>query len=126
MDVDWSDWTGTVKQKEHSLSAPLNPALKKGADVAADALSGNLPVMQDCKKQPTNEELFGHLVVSKEQLKKAEDDWVNTFKRHFNGIGLKIDHLNKNVVDKKWEQGKSFNSLLSKEEVEARNSYIGQ
>jgi hypothetical protein len=75
-DVDWSDWKGHVEQPQHPFSKPLNPNLKKGADVAAQALAtGQLPDMfGPPPPQPTNDQMFGHLVPSEEQVKKAEKD----------------------------------------------------
>lgn len=129
-DVDWSDWKGYAEQPEHRLSRPLDPSLKKGADVVREALStGHLPeTFGKPKPQPTNKELFGHLEVTEEMAKKAEEKWLNTFKTlAFRG---KVDHLNKPNVDVKWGYGKSYNQLLkeqiSEKEMAERNTFVGE
>ncbi len=128
MDVDWSDWKGHVEQPVHPLSRPLSKGIKTGADSAKEALTtGNLPVIADAPPQPTNEQLFGHLVVTEEMAKKAEHKWNNRFNEHFAALNQPIDHLNKSKLDdKKWGLGKSFNSMLTKEELAKRNSEVGE
>lgn len=127
--ADWSNWNGKV---DGASSEPLNKSFQKGAEVAKEALTtGNLPILRDAPPQPTNEQLFGHLVPTEETLKKNESDWDNRFKNHFDGLKQKIDHLNKSKVDdKKWGYGKSFNSLLkselSEEEMTARNMDVSE
>lgn len=124
-DVDWSNWKGTVEKQENPLSKPLSPSLKKGADLFrdVDVVTGNLPILADAPKQPNKKEfeaVVAAMLPSEEALKKAESDWEN-------GFNKPIDHLNKSEgSDKVWGQGKSFNSTLSKEELEKRNSHIGE
>jgi hypothetical protein len=128
-DVDWSDWKGYIEKPESPLSKPLNASLKKGADLFKDpdVAFGNLPVMVEVKPQPTNEQLFGHLVVSPEELKKKEEEWNNTFHTHFSKLNKPIDHLNTSqVAERNWGTGKSFNSMLTEEELEERNKFIGE
>jgi len=79
--------------------------------------------------QPTDQELFGHLVTSTTSLAKQDEEWKNRFK----GLSFneKIDHLNKSKVDDiQWGNGRSFNSIikdeLSDEEMALRNLDIGE
>ena len=129
-DVDWSDWKGTAVKPEHPMSRPLNPKLKKGIDVAAEALmTGHIPeLLGSPPKQPTNEQLFGHLVVSEEMAKAKELKWENTIKDTFNEARKPIDHLNKTDVDIEWGYGTSFNQILkgqiSDEEMTERNMSV--
>lgn len=130
-DIDWSNWKGHVERIEHPLSKPLDPKLKKGADVVHEALStGNLPVLLDAPPQPTNEQLFGGGVVTEEMVKVADEKWNNVFNKHFSGFKQSIDHLNKAKVDIQWGYGKSFNSLLkeklSDKEIAERNMTISE
>lgn len=77
-------------------------------------------------RQPTNEELFGGLVVSKEQMDAKEKNWHNGF-HNANELYKPIDHLNKSKKDigSDWGNGKSFNSYLSDEELKERKSFLG-
>lgn len=101
-----------------------------GADIAkiamAQAEAGKLPEMNKAQPQPTNEQMFGGGVVTEEQAEAAKKDWDNTFNKHFSGFNVKIDHLNKSKVEGSWGLGKSFNSMLSKEELAARNGHVGE
>lgn len=130
MDVDWSDWKGKAVEPEHPLSKAV-PVGVTGAESVKEALTkGVLPVMLDAPKQPTKQEFEAAIAArlpSEEQIAKANDAWENRFKTHFNEFSKPIDHLNKSSVsNKKWADGKSFNSLLkdqlSEEEMSLRNS----
>jgi hypothetical protein len=105
----------------------LKKTLPKGADVSKEAVSaGNVPILQDAKKQPTDEEMFGHLVVTEEMAKKHEQDWEDTIARNLREVRKPIDKLNKSAVDDRvWEPGKSFNSMLTDEEKRQRNKDLG-
>jgi hypothetical protein len=100
---------------------------RKGIDTATQAIQqimqNKLPEMnKGLKLQPTNEELFGHLVITEEEAKKQEEVWRNRFA----SLSFKkpIDTLNKcQISDRKWEQGKSFNSMLTEEELLERNRH---
>jgi hypothetical protein len=99
---------------------------KTGADVAKTALAtGALPELNKSQRQPTNEELFGHLVVSEEQVKKAEENWNNTFNNHFDLLKKPIENQ-RSKENLEWGKGKSFNSTLTEEERRARASYVGK
>lgn len=99
---------------------------KKGADVSAEALKGIVPTSKEAPKQPSNEDLFGHLVVTEEMAKKAEEDWEDAIARNYREVVKPVDKLNKSAVDDRvWEPGKSFNSMLTAEEVRQRNKHLG-
>lgn len=107
----------------------------KGADVAklavAQIVAGQLPeIGPRIKLQPTNEELFGGMVVTEEMAKAAENNWNNTFNKHFADFNKPIDHLNKSKVEGEWGCGTSFNQLLkgqlTEEELAARNNAVTQ
>jgi hypothetical protein len=69
-DIDWSDWKGSVQPTEHPLSTPINPNFKKGADIVNDFLSTcTQSILRDIPKQPTNEQMFGHLVKTEAEVK---------------------------------------------------------
>lgn len=93
MSKQWPDWS---KEEE---------TLKKAARV---------------KLQATDEELFGHLVVSEEQLKKAEAEYENKLNKWYAEANKNVD--NKDI---EWGQGKSFNSTLTEEERLKRNMHLG-
>ncbi len=82
-------------------------------------------VMYNAPKQPTDEQLFGHLVVSEEQLKKAEDDWHNTLQNFYSAANAPVLKKNDNE-EEEWASGKSFNSTLTEEERLERNMYKGE
>lgn len=125
--LDWSDWKGKAHEPEHPLSKHIPRGLK-GADVVRDALTkGHLPVMLDAPKQPTDEQMFGHLVKSEEHIRAMEEKWEKGFEEGFDKLKAPIDNLNKSsVTDKEWTPGKSFNSLLTEEERAERNMHVGR
>lgn len=125
-DVDWSDWKGHVEQPVHPLSQPLNKNAKTGFDsinMGFNELAQS--ILRDRPPQPTDEQMFGHLVVTEEMEKAFKKKWENVFNKHFNGFKQPVDHLNKCKIEAKWEYGKSFNSLLkeqlSSKEIAERN-----
>jgi len=142
-DVDWSDWNGSVgappkpkPRPQVQRPAPLKKNKKKmtredfkkaaeekleaerlaEAEMIADSLN------KGAHRQATDEELFGHLVVSKDKAEKAEKDWDNTFERIPDLATVKCDHLNKrDELEDAWEDGGSFNDILDPAEVERRD-----
>jgi hypothetical protein len=100
--------------------------IKKSIQDTLDINSLAKSIIEGVPRQPSNEELFGNLVVSKEELAAKEAKWKNGF-HNANELYKPIDHLNKSKkdIDASWGSGKSFNSYLSKEELKERNSYIG-
>lgn len=119
------------EEEKAEMKAKYEKPLAKGADVAKEALAtGVLPVLQDAGKQPTDEQMFGHLVKTEEQVKAENAHWENGAKRSMVEASKPIDQLNKSTVKATWSYGKSFNSLLkdelSEKEIAERNSYIGE
>lgn len=78
-------------------------------------------VMYNAPKQPTDEEMFGHLVVSEEQLEKSKADWENKLQGFYDAATTPINESNEDVD---WGSGQSFNSTLSDEERLKRNMHI--
>ena len=136
MEVDWSDWNGSSAQPEDPLSQPvgINPhhggehvtkedLRKEGEKIIAGAKMGP-------GRQPTNEELFGHLVRPKEDLEKMEDDWNNFFNNGFEEVKKPVDERVREQLppqlDEAWESGKSFNDIIGEEEARKRGKYVGR
>lgn len=119
-DVDWSDWNGRAEEPEHPMSRPLDEGIKTGADAAAQALAtGDIPVLVDAPKQPTDEQLFGHLEVTQEQADAAHKEWDTKISGFYKQDNLNdIDRLNggDDRLDFEWEEGKSFEQCLREHE----------
>jgi len=118
-------------EEKAAMKAKYEKPLAKGADVVREALTtGQLPVMGDTASQPTDAQMFGHLVVSPEALKKAEERYQGGNKDVAAELSKPVDKLNKSTVQADWSYSKSFNSLLkeqlSEKEMAERNSYIGE
>jgi hypothetical protein len=97
---------------------PNSEEAKKLFEALAKAIVSGAP------KQPTNEELFGHLVVSEESLQKAEDDWNNKINDFYTEAAKPLEKQDsRENLD--WGNGKSFNDSLSPEELEERKNHIG-
>lgn len=73
---DWTDlYKGNVGQPEDPLSKSVESGT--GADILNKQFSQLAKNTQEAAPQPTDEQLFGHLVVSEEEMKKRESDWEN-------------------------------------------------
>lgn len=70
--------------------------------------------------QATDEQLFGHLVRTEEQIKKAEAEYQDKLNKWYSEANKFIDNK-----DEDWGDGKSFNSTLTEEERLKRNMHIG-
>lgn len=66
-------------------------------------------------RQATNEELFGHLVPSEEQVEKAEKDWEEKFSGWYEEAQKPIEPQKKSA---EWGLCKSFKDELTEEELE--------
>lgn len=74
--------------------------------------------------QPTDEELFGSLVVDPEQMAKAEKEWENTIQNFYSKEAVKLPTED---PDTGWVSGKSFNEcFLTEEEKTKRNMHTGE
>lgn len=133
-DVSWDDWKGyverpgseTIKKKKKlrktkkELDEDMEEELEKACRREADRIVRSAKAGKN--RQPTNEELFGHLVPSEEQVEKADKDWENRFNDHFDLANIKCDHLNRREeLEDAWQDGKSFNDILEEEEVAKRD-----
>ena len=68
--------------------------------------------------------MFGHLVVTEEMAKKAEDDWQNK-----QGNLIKALHepiIPKEEQQQEWGDGASFNDTLTEEERLKRNMHTDE
>jgi hypothetical protein len=129
-ELDWSHLykNGHIEKPEHLLSKPLKKGMTGADSVMGALVTGQLPVLQDAPRQPNKEEfeaVVAKMLPTEEQIKKAEYEWENRFNIHLRGLSKPIDHLNKSKIDdRKWGQGKSFNDMLTEEEVLVRNRCI--
>jgi len=73
------------------------------------------------KLQATDEELFGHLVRTEEQIKKAETEYENKLNKWYAEANKNIDNQ-----EIEWGEGKSFNSTLTEQERLKRNMHLGE
>jgi hypothetical protein len=81
-------------------------------------------IVKDTPKQPTNEELFGHLVVPEEKLQKAEEEWQNKIGDFYKEAAKPLEKQDsRENLD--WGNGGSFNDSLTPEELAERNKHIG-
>jgi hypothetical protein len=76
-------------------------------------------------RQPTDAELFGHLTRTQEQVDAAKAEFDNRMnstiaKLHTPVTGKTFEQ------DEEWASGQSFNSTLSKSELEKRNMFTGE
>lgn len=60
-------------------SNPVNRAEELMPNQLANMMAGRSMLGMTPPKQPTDQEMFGHLIPSEEQIQKAEDKWNNTF-----------------------------------------------
>jgi hypothetical protein len=145
-DKKWPDWSDFYKSKEdykHKPSAlwvndPSVGVAPKG-DAKPLLAKGEVPtaptdeeirsaIMNGMDKpglrQPTDEELFGHLVVKQEQIDAAVVEFENRINNTINKLHAPITGKTQED-DSEWANGKSFNSTLNKEELAKRNMYLG-
>lgn len=119
------------EEEKAEMKAKYEKPLAKGADVVQEVLlTGNLPIMVQAKPQPTNEEMFGHLVKTQKEIDAAEARYQSGNKSVVEELSKPVDHLNKSKIDTSWGYGQSFNSLLkdklTDKEIAERNAYTGE
>jgi hypothetical protein len=117
--VDWSDWKPGQGEPESSLSQPLKKT-GKGKDIVSDQVKDFL--ISDSKisnpgKQPTNEELFGHLVVTEKQATEHLAKWENTFNDFFSLASIPVEKQDPLV---KVGRGPIHKEVLTEEEERIR------
>ena len=81
-------------------------------------------ILSGAPKQPTDERLFGHLVVSEEQVQKAEQEWNDKLNGFYEEAAKPLEKQD-SMKNTEWGSGKSFNDSLAPEELEKRNKHIG-
>lgn len=122
-ELDWSDLhKGDVGKPEH----PLAKGDVKGANKPVKATKEELlkeaefilrGFLQKGLRQATDEELFGHLVPSEEQIEKAENWYENGMNEAFKEMQKPIDNQTQ-----EWGTGKMIDwDSLSEEERKERN-----
>jgi len=81
-------------------------------------------IVKGTPKQPTDQEMFGHLTVSEEQLQKAEDEWNGKLNGFYEEAAKPLEKRD-STENSSWGNGKSFNESLEEEELQKRNMHIG-
>lgn len=74
---------------------PLNKAEKKVKDGEVPEKPSDeeirAAVMHNAPKQPTDEEMFGHLVVTEEMVKAAQEEWENKMNKSLQHVDIGDD-----------------------------------
>jgi len=70
--------------------------------------------------QATDEQLFGHLVRTEEQLKKADAEYQDKLNNWYSEANKFVDNK-----ETDWGDGESFNSTLTEQERLRRNMHLG-
>lgn len=142
-ELDWSELSKSKADYTHAPSSlwvndpklglahkgEAKPLLAKGEvpptpsneEITAEIMRG---MNQPGLRQPTDEELFGHLVVPKEAIEAAEKAFETKIADFYTAVNKPISGKTE-VADEEWANGQSFNSMLSKEELAKRNMYLG-
>jgi hypothetical protein len=139
-ELDWSELKKSDEEYNHTPTALWAADKHGGGKEGVDPLNkakpriaeGEVPVMpsddeiaatilHNAPSQPTDEQMFGHLVVTEEQVQKAEKEWANSMNKAFDDMKAPITPTEEQ--EHEWADGKSFNESLSREELEARNMY---
>lgn len=122
-ELDWTDlYKGETRLPEDSRSRPLGytgPTLKKG-EIPRKPSNEEIAkaILEGAPKQPTDEQMFGHLVVTEEQAKAAEDAYNNMFTDFFKQVQAPIEKQN---LNKSWgSRGPIWEETLSEEEERIR------
>ncbi len=128
-ELDWSSlMKGDVGEPEHPLSKLLGrsgPILKKG-EIPRKPTDEELrkAILSGAQGQPSDQQLFGHLVPTEEQVKAAEEQYNDTFKKFF-----RQDHkpVEKQDLSKSWgSRGPIWNEKLTEEEERIRQIPVSE
>jgi hypothetical protein len=123
----WNDWSdlmkGNIGEPEHPLSRPLKKWTKGEKPTEEELQKERAALTRSAQlppgiRQATDQELFGHLVVSEEELKKREEKWNNAFNEYFKAVKKPITQEQDQRFAEAWQNGKSFLESLSKAERE--------
>ena len=68
---------GDAEVKRLQRTNPVATGENAMANQLANMMAGRAMLGNKPPRQPTNEEMFGHLVPNEEQIKKAESEWSN-------------------------------------------------
>lgn len=137
-DISWDDWDGKVKQPDYSWVLPTaalpvaHDAQKGGehitkADLVREAEENMAKMRTDPKlQQPTDEQLFGHLVVTEEDEARFEEEYQTRISKMYTMPENSEQYLKKHEgePEQEWKDGMSFNDMLSPEEVKKRNRVL--
>lgn len=136
LEVDWSDWNGSSAAPEAAQSRPVERDCHKGGehitkeDLRKDGEKIIAGAHTGGGRQPTNEELFGHLAKPAEDLAKMEADWNNFFNDSLSEVQKPVDEIVKSQLppqlEEAWESGKSFNDMIGEEEARKRGKFVGR
>lgn len=121
--LNWDDLykNGHSSEPEHPLSKPLKKG-QNGEESINESFSSLTKGIiegskQDGIRQPTDKEMFGHLEVTEEMVKKDQDEWDNKLGNWYEEAQKPLE---KNNTNENWEpDGTSFLDDLSEEEKEA-------
>ena len=80
-------------------------------------------IINDTPRQPTDEQMFGHLVVSEEQVQKAEQAWNGVFNKFYDSSAEPLEKQD-SIDNLEWGNGKSFNDSIEEEELQKRNMHV--
>ena len=78
-------------------------------------------ILRGTPSQPTDEEMFGHLVVTEEMAKKAEWEWENKQNNLIKALNEPVIPEEKQQIE--WGDGCSFNDSLTEAERIKRNMF---
>jgi hypothetical protein len=117
------------EEEKAAIKAKYEQPLKRGIDVVKEALTtGHLPAINKAIPQPSDQQMFGHLVKTEAEIKAAQEHYENRMQKTVEALEKPIDHLNKSEIALSWGYGKSFNSLLkeklSDKEIAERNAAV--
>ncbi len=104
-----------LNKSEKRIKEGEEPYRPSNDEIAAAILHG-------VQRQPTDEEMFGHLVVTEEMEKKAKEEWEGQMNKALTHPKITPEELE----DVDWGSGQSFNSTLSDEERLKRNMHTGE
>ena len=80
-------------------------------------------IINDTPRQPTDEQMFGHLFVSEEEVLKAEHAWNGFFNKFYDSSAVPLEKQD-SIDNLEWGNGKSFNDSIEEEELQKRNMHV--
>jgi hypothetical protein len=142
-ELDWSELSKSKVDYTHAQSSLWVNDPKLGVAPKGDAkpilAKGEVPLTpsdEDVRveimrgmdrpglRQPTDEELFGHMVVPQEAIDAAEKSFETKLADFYAAASKPLTGQTE-VPDEEWGTCKSFNSMLPKEELAKRNMFLG-